>query len=85
MRGRYKIEIAGWKWTPIFQNKRVRYARAEKLELYSSTTFLPVKRRSDTNLCRRFTLVQALSVDEHKQSPARMRYPKFVHYVQNYG
>ena len=44
MRGRYKIEIAEWKCPPIFQNKRVRYARADKLELYSSTT-LPVKHR----------------------------------------
>ena len=25
-----------------------------------------------------------LSVDEHKHSPARRRYSKFVHYVQNY-
>ena len=52
------------------------------MELYSSSTTLPVKRR--LNLCRGFTLVHALSVDEHKHSPARMRYSKFVHYVQNY-
>ena len=26
----------------------------------------------------------ALAVDEHEHSPARMRYTKFVHYVQNY-
>ena len=25
-----------------------------------------------------------MSMDEHKHSPARMRYSKFVHYVQNY-
>ena len=44
MRGTYKNEIAELKWPPIFQNKRVRYARVNELELYSSTT-LPVKRR----------------------------------------
>ena len=27
MRVRYGNEIAEWKWPPIFQNKRVRYAR----------------------------------------------------------
>ena len=53
----------------------MRYARADELELYSSST---------TNLCCGFTLVHALSVDEHKHSPARMRYSKFVHYAQNY-
>ena len=50
----------------------------------SSIAFLPVKRRHQ-NLCRGFTLlVHALSIDEHINSPARMRYSKFVHYVQNY-
>ena len=43
MRGRYKNEITEWKWPPIFQNKSVEYARADKLGLYSSTT-LQVKR-----------------------------------------
>ena len=33
MRGRYYNEIAEWKWPPIFQNKSVRYARADELEL----------------------------------------------------
>ena len=31
-----------------------------------------------------FTLVHALSADEHEHNPARMRYSKFVHNVQNY-
>ena len=52
-------------------NKRVKFARADRLELYSTT--LP----ADTNLCRDFTLAHALSADEHKHSPARMHYSKF--------
>ena len=36
-----------------------------------------------TNLCRGFTLVYVLSVNEHKHSPARMRNSMFIHYVQN--
>ena len=60
----------------------MRYARADELELYSSSTTSPVKRRHQLML--RFTLVHALSVDEHKHSPTRIRYSKFVHYVQNY-
>ena len=36
------------------------------------------QRSADTNLCRGFTLVHALSVDDHKHSPAeRMRCCKF--------
>ena len=30
MRVRYGNEIAEWKWPPIFQNKRVRYARKSR-------------------------------------------------------
>ena len=30
MRVRYGNEIAEWKWLPIFQNKRVRYARKSR-------------------------------------------------------
>ena len=52
---------------------------------WSSIVVLPYQLSADTNLlCRGFTLVHALSVDEHKHSPARMRYSKFVHYTQNY-
>ena len=29
----------------FFQNKRARYARADELELYSTSTTLPMKRR----------------------------------------
>ena len=65
----------------VFKTRRVRYARADELELYSSSTTLPVKRR---NQLPGFILVHALSVDEHKHSPARVRCSKFVHYVQNY-
>ena len=66
----------------VFKTRRVRYERPDELELYSSSTTPPVKCRHQ--LVLRFTLVHALSVDEHKHSPARMRYSKFVHYVQNY-
>ena len=46
VRGRFKNEIAEWKWPLIFQNKRARYARADELEIYSSiSTTLPMKRR----------------------------------------
>ena len=82
MRGRYKIEIAEWKCPPI---KKMRYAKEQTR--WSSTVVLLYQRSADTNLCRGFTLVHALSVvsvDEHKHNPARMRYSKFVHYVQNY-
>ena len=66
----------------VFKRRRVRYARADELELYdSSSTTSPVKRRHQLML--RFYSVHALSVDEHKHSPARMCYSKFVHYVQN--
>ena len=46
IRERFKNEIAEWKWPFFFQNKRARYARADELELYSSSsTTLPMKRR----------------------------------------
>ena len=48
----------------VFKTRRVRYARADKLELYSSsTTSSPVKRRHQLML--RFYSVHALSVDEN--------------------
>ena len=34
----YKNYIVEWKEPPIFQNKRVIYARADELELYSSSS-----------------------------------------------
>ena len=37
MRGTYKIEIAEWKWPPIFQNKRV---RLQEQTSWSSTVVL---------------------------------------------
>ena len=46
--------------------------RANELDLYSSSTTVFTSKKS------------ALAVDEHEHSPARMRYTKFVHYVQNY-
>ena len=83
MRGRYYNEIAEWKWPPIFQNKRVIYARrADVLELYS-IVLRYYQQSTDTNLCRDFNLVRALPVDKHKHSLARIRYSMFVHYVQN--
>ena len=30
MRVRYSNEVAEWKWPPIFQNKRARYARKSR-------------------------------------------------------
>ena len=83
IRGRYKNEIVEWKGPPIFQNKRVRYARADELEeLYSNNSAtLPVTRRHQSTyiICRGFTLIHELSVGEHKHSPARMGYSEFVH------
>ena len=37
--GEIQKYIAEWKWPHIFQNKRVRCARADKLELYSSRLY----------------------------------------------
>ena len=45
--GEIQNEIIEWKWPPIFQNNRVRYARADELKLYSSSATLPVKRRHE--------------------------------------
>ena len=45
------------------------------------------ERADELDLCSSSTTVftsQTLAVDEHEHSPARMRYTKFVHYVQNY-
>ena len=51
----------------------------EQTSWSSTVVLLPLHQYSaDTNLCRGFTLVHALSVDEHKHSPTRMRYSKFV-------
>ena len=36
---------------------------------------------TDTNVCRGFAVVRALSVDEHKHSPARIRYSNKVLYT----
>ena len=47
----------------VFKTRRVRYARAGELELYSSSTTSPVKRRHQLML--RFYSVHALSVDEN--------------------
>ena len=69
MRVRYSNEIAEWKWPPIFQNKRVIYARKSK-------------RAGPLQDC--IYQSSALAVDEHEHSPARMRYTKFEHHVQNY-
>ena len=53
---------------------------------YSRSTNLPVKRRHQLIYVEvlLFLFMHSLSVDEHTHSPARMRYSKFVHYVQNY-
>ena len=36
----------------FFQNKRARYARTDELELYSSSTTLPMKRRHQPTMSR---------------------------------
>ena len=56
----------------------------EQTSCSSTVVVLLHQKSADTNLCRDFTLVHALSMDEQKHSPARMRHSKFVHYVQNY-
>ena len=55
---------------PIFQNKRVRYARADELELYSysSSATLPVKRRHQP-MSRFYSYCSRIVVDEHRHSP----------------
>ena len=64
----------------VFKTRRVRYARADELELYSSSTTSPVKRTP--------TYVEVLLMFTHcrwmkTQAQPAMRYSKFVHYVQN--
>ena len=59
----------------VFKTRRVRYARANELELYSSSTTSPVKLRHQLKFTHcRWMKTQAQPV---------MRYSKFVHYVQN--
>ena len=41
----------------VFKTRRVRYARADELELYSSSTTLPVKRRHQLMLRFYFCIV----------------------------
>ena len=45
MRGRYNNEMLNENSHQVFNTRRVRYARADELELYSSSTTSPVKRR----------------------------------------
>ena len=56
----------------------------EQTSWSSTVVLLYYQQSAGTNLCRGFTLVHALPVDEHKHNLARIRYSKFVHYVQNY-
>ena len=53
----------------FFQNKWVRFSRAAD-SCCSTTTS---EAQTPLNICGDFTLIYALSVDEHKHSPARMR------------
>ena len=48
MRGRYNNVIDKWKWRPTFQNKVLRHARADELELYSSTYYFTSKAQTPT-------------------------------------
>ena len=64
----------------VFKTRRVRYARADELELYSSSTTSPVKRRHQLML--RFYSCSRI-VGGCTQAQPAMRYSKFVHYVQN--
>ena len=71
MWGGYRIQIVeGWKWQRTFSYKWVRYAKADKdvaLQYHYRCS-------TDTNVCGGWVLPSTLSVDEHKHSPARMRY-----------
>ena len=78
MRGRYNNEIAEWKWPPIFRNKGVRYARADELELYSSSTTLPVQRRHQL-MSRFYSRSRFVGGLTQAQPASRMRYSKFIH------
>ena len=65
----------------VFKTRRVRYTRADELELYSSSTISPVKAQTPT-------YVEVLLMFTHcrwmkTQAQPAMRYSKFVHYVQN--
>ena len=70
MRGRYKIQIAeGWKWQRIFLSSGRDLQEQTKVLLYSSTTTSEAQTPTYVEV-----LPSPLSVDEHKQIPARMRY-----------
>ena len=54
----------------FFQNKWVEFSRAAA----SCCSATISKVQTPLNVCGDFTLIYALSVDEHKHSPARMRH-----------
>ena len=43
-----------------------------------------LERADELDLYSSSTTVFTSKKDEHEHSPARMRYTKFVHYIQNY-
>ena len=67
----------------VFKTRRVRYARADELELYSSSSTTSFTSKAQTP-----TYVEVLLLFTHyrwmkAQAQPAMRYSKFVHYVQN--
>ena len=84
MRERYKMNLSDGNDHLFF---KTRGWDTQEQTSWSSTVTVVVllyQWSADTNPCRGFTfLVQALSMDEHRHSPARMRYSKFVHYAKN--
>ena len=76
MRGRYKILCGGNDNVFVFYTW-VRFAsegRAVALQYHEQQS-------TDTNVCGGFPVVHALSVNEHKHSPARIRYSNKVLYT----
>ena len=62
----------------IYKSRRAGAIGSIVVLLGSNT--LPVKHRHQPTMSR-FYSFHTLSADEHKHSPARMCYSKFVHYV----
>ena len=68
----------------VFKTRRVRYARVDELELYSSssTTVFTSKAQTPTYYVEVLLLFTHCRWMKTQAQPA-MRYSKFVHYVQN--
>ena len=66
----------------VFKTRRVRYARADELELYSSSTNYFISKAQTPTYAEVLLLFTHCRWMKTQAQPA-MRYSKFVHYVQN--